>query len=500
VRSPWLFVIVFLAYLVGPAPPKHDPREPLPLASLSSIPFLRLMDAVYPAAEPADQVRWAGRVAGALLAGATVAVTFEALKAVVFQGSALVLALLAGFASPLWSWASRTDTIEAPTALVVALLLWLAARGPRGSPVATALRAGASGVLAALLWGLDPSLGAAFPLAMLVSVRGEPWTRRDALLSATGAVATALLVWRLGTGPGLLPHLTAFDPAAFAAYLVSPGRGLVLFVPITALAVAAVLRRDEPRRLVRGAGLAVLVALAQVACLDDPWGPQTFGPAFLAPILPLLAVMASALPMRALRWASLISLPVVVAHAAAVRDGRFTWDARRVPVAHADAVWDWRDSPFSDLFFGPPAPDPALFLPGASMLPGEHPTRAGDVVPWLAFGWEAPEATGTWASGRESWVVLAVPPGDYTLTLTAAAPGPRDGGQRLEIVRPGGPPIAVAFTGGVWDFQPVTIPFRPDAGIAVLKIHPAQTFRPGRGDLRALSFFVSSLRLQHKRG
>ena len=503
VRSPWLFVLVFLAYILGPAPAKHDPREPTPLASLGSAPFLRLVVAVYPTAEPADQGRWAGRVAGAAWTAAAVAVTFEAVSTLAAWPTALGLALLAGFASPLWSWASRSDTIEAPATLVVALLLWLAVRRAGDSSLASPLGDFASGALASFLWGLDPSLGVAAPLATLVCVRVAHWTRGAALFAAIGAGAAALLVWRLHTArgaavPALLPRLDAFDPGLLGAYLVSPGRGLLLFAPVAGLAVAGLLRRDEPRRLVRGSGLAALMALVNVACLDDPWGPQSFGPALLSPVVPLLAVMASGLPALGLRWGSLIAVPVVFAHGTAVLDGRFTWDARREPVAHPDAVWDTRDSPFAELAFGPPPPDPARFLPGAfPMLPGEHTTRAGDALPWLAFGWETPEPTGTWASGRESWIVLAVPPGDYALTLTAAAPRVKGRGQRLEIERAGRPPVEVVFSGGPWEFQPVTILFRPEAGVAVLKIRPAHTWRPGRGDIRRLTFFVSSLRLQH---
>jgi hypothetical protein len=457
------------------------------------------METVYATAEPADQVRWAGRVAGACWTAATVAVTFAALRTIASWTTALVLALLAGFASPLWSWASRSDTIEAPSTLVVAVMLWLAVRGTRGSARATALLALASGALATILWFLDPALGVATPVAILC-VRPWPWTRPAALVAGAGMGAALLVGWGLATAGGmsLLPHLQAFDAAVFAAYLVSPGRGLVLFAPVAGFSVAALSRADEPRRLVRGSGLAVLVALAHVACLDDPWGPQAFGPALLSPVVPLLAVMAAGLPAVGVRWGSLVLIPVVLAHAAVVLDGGYRWDRRREPLAHPDAVWDLRDSPFRDLVQGPPTPNPAFFLPSAfAMAPGDHPTRAGDDVPWLAFGWESPEAAGTWASGRESWIVLAVPPGDYTLTLTAAAPLIHEHGQRLEIERPGGPPMEVAFAGGLWSFQPVTISFQPQAGITVLKIRPAETWRPGRGDVRRLGLFVASLRLEH---
>jgi hypothetical protein len=493
-------LLVFLAYLAGPAPEKHDPRETPPLASLCRLPFLRFVEAVYPTAEAADQARWAGRLTGASWTGAAVAVTFEALRTLAPWSAALGLSLLAGFASPLWSWASRTDTLEAPAALAVALLLWLAVsrRAATGMPApANGLVAGA---LASFLWGADPSLGVMTPLAILAGVRGKPWAGRDALFAVTGSAAAALGVWRLGRTPAALPRFATFDAAAFAAYLVSPGRGLFLFAPIAALAAAALFRRDGPRRLVRGAAVASLLALVQVACLADPWGPQAFGPALLAPCMPLFAVMACGLPTAGIRAGLLLALPAALANATAVFQGGYPWEARRQPAAHPEAVFDLRDSAFRDLLLGAPTPDPALFLPGAfSMLPGEYATQAGQSLPWLAFGWEPPEATGTWASGRESWIVLAVPPGDYALTLTAAAPRVRGRSQRLEVERPGGAPVQAELTGGPWDFQPISIGFRPEAGITVLKIHPRHTWSPGRGDVRRLSLFVSTLRLQRLR-
>ena len=201
VRARWLYALVFLAYLLGPAPAKHDPRAPTPLASLSAAPFLGLVETVYATAERADQVRWAGRVAGGFWTAAAVAATFAALRMVVSGTTALVLALFAGFASPLWSWASRSDTIEAPSTLVVALLLWLAVRDARDSAGAAAFAALASGALAAMLWLLDPALGVVTPLAILC-VRALPWTRRAALVAGAGALATALVGWGRAAAPG----------------------------------------------------------------------------------------------------------------------------------------------------------------------------------------------------------------------------------------------------------------------------------------------------------
>jgi hypothetical protein len=329
----------------------------------------------------------------------------------------------------------------------------------------------------------------------------RPWTRTAFGFAAAGAGTVALvasgLVASAALPPGSAPHFGAPDPAVVAAYLVSPGRGLPFFVPLAVLAVAALLRGDEPRRLVRRCALTVAIVLAEAACLDPPWRAEGFGPSSLAPYVPLLAAMAASLPSRGLRWGALLALPAVVAHGGAVFVGGHTWEERRDPVGHPLAVWDARDSPFSDLLVGPPRPEVEALLPSAFHLPpGEHVTRAGEPVPWLLYGWEPPEPTGTWASGRESWIVLAVPPGDQVLSLMATAPHVRGRPQRLEIERPGAPPFEVALTEDLWNLQPVTIPFRPQAGVAVIKLRPAHTWLPGHGDVRRLTVFVASIRLE----
>ena len=91
---------------------------------------------------------------------------------------------------------------------------------------------------------------------------------------------------------------------------------------------------------------------------------------------------------------------------------------------------------------------------------------------------------------------MAVPPGDYVLTLMATAPRVRGRPQRLEIERPGGPPVEITFADGLWNVQPLPIHFRPEAGVVVLKLRPAHRFMPGHGDVRRLSVFVTALWLE----
>jgi hypothetical protein len=501
VRAAWLFLPLLLVYLLGPVRVETGPAPPSTLGRAAAAPFARLVHAIYPTAPPVDRALRSSRLTGAFWAAAAVAVTFLALEHRTTPLRAYLLCLLAAFASPLWSGASRSEAPQAPAAFVVAAVLWLASR--RSHVSAVAQRAGdvATGALFVLLFLLDSTL-VLTPAALLVfaCLAGASESRpRDALRAIAAAAAGAMGAVVVFPTPRLADaaRLLAFDPASFAAHLVSPGRGLVFFAPLAVLAAAALVRGDGPRRLVRGGALVWLAALAETASLDPLLMPQGFGPVTLAPYVPVLAVMASPLPLRGLRSGALLALPVAAAHAAAVFLAGHTWEERRAVALHPQALWDLRDTPFSDLVLGPPEPDLSGLDPRPfRMAPGEHATRAGQSLPWLLHGWETAEPTGTWASGRESWIVVAVPPGDYVLTLMATAPRVRGRPQRLEIERPGGPPVEITFADGLWNVQPLPIHFRPEAGVAVLKLRPAHRFMPGHGDVRRLSVFVTALWLE----
>jgi hypothetical protein len=266
-------------------------------------------------------------MAGAFWTAAAVAVTFEALRRQRPRGPwALGLALLTGFASPLWSWASRSDSIRSPGG--AARRSHAVARlAPRRRSTRARLRLRRRGCVS-----LGPRLFARLggpardaPLCP-IQIVDEPG-RRFSRPRESGPRFLCLWGLRAMAGPPFLPQLADFAPAAFAAYLVAPGRSLVAFAPVAGLAAAALIRREQPRWLVRGGGTVVLVAVLQIACLPDPWGPQSFGPALLAPLVPLFAAMASGVPSKGLRWGALIALPIFFAHGAVVFAGS-GWDSR----------------------------------------------------------------------------------------------------------------------------------------------------------------------------
>lgn len=475
------------------------PKGPL-LATLASLPAAAAIRALYPHVSVEDRARWTGRVAGALWVAAAVALTGATLLALAPPESALLLTACAALATPLWSGASRSDVPEALASFAVAAILWLSLGATFPARFAWTADLGAGALVAVLLFLDPPSLAA--PLALALGGRPASSARSPvALVSAALAGCAALSTLQAAAAASADPFLEGrFGGLALhvpAAYLFSPGRGLLLFAPIAVLALVAAWAGRSPGRLARTGTLVLAALLLERATALEPWGPLGFGPTVLAPYVPLLAVMAAGVPRGWLRAGALACLPAALAHGAAVFAGGHTWDERRQAVHDPAAMWDFRDSPWSDLVSGAPRPDPAAFSAVDYVLrPGDYITREGHASPWLAYGWEEPEPKGVWASGGESWIVVAVPPGDYVLTLIASAP--RRGGreQRIVVERPGQPPLERAFARALWDLEPIAIPFRAERNLTVLKLRPAHTWMPGKGDVRRCSVFVESLRLE----
>jgi peptidyl-prolyl cis-trans isomerase A (cyclophilin A) len=443
VPARWLFVLVFLAYLLGPsrAPANEN------VTSRITAPAATALGAVYPSVAAEDRARWALRLLCAACCAGAVAITHRTLAVFAPSQNALLLAAALAFATPLWSWTSRADAAGALACLFVSSLAWLFVARPLGA--ASDLAAGA-GLLALLL---------------------APW------LSSV--------------------DFAGFDAGVIAAYLVSPGRGLLFFAPIALLAALALARGGPPRRLVLAGALVIAVALLELSLRREAWGTLGFGPTLLSPYLPVLTVMAGCLPRAWVRAGALMCLPAAIAHGASVFSAGHTWDERRRVVHHPEALWDFNDSPWSDLVSGPPRPDPARFAAlDYSMKEGDFVTREGRPMPWLAYGWETPEPKGIWAAGNESWIVIGAPPGDYVLTLIASAPSRRGRLQQLVVERPAEAPLEVAFTKQLWELEPLSVPFKAERNVSVLKLRPAHTHVLGHGDARRLSLFLAALRLQ----
>jgi hypothetical protein len=183
------------------------------------------------------------------------------------------------------------------------------------------------------------------------------------------SATVAYNVWYFGTAAGGYRELEAMLPvshrvggywtadvlAGAAGTLVSPSRGLFVFCPWIAIALATLpfaWRRLRPWPLAWLVLLALPPFLAQLAAYSIWWGGHSFGPRFWIDATPLFAIVLGI----ALEWSWERSRPLF---GALVLTGVFaigvqllgafcypsTWNRSPVNVDQAhERLWDWRDT------------------------------------------------------------------------------------------------------------------------------------------------------------
>jgi len=163
---------------------------------------------------------------------------------------------------------------------------------------------------------------------------------------------------------GLL--LTSY-PEAVVGTLISPGRGLFLYVPMLILVLFVVLRRWRwlPEKALALTALGVCLAHWQlVSMFRNWWGGQSFGPRLLSDLLPwffLLAVLGAAALRAAaaegqFRWTPLKAGVVAMMVGASIfihARGALVQETQR-----GAGIWNWRYPQFmAGLLARPDAPD-----------------------------------------------------------------------------------------------------------------------------------------------
>jgi len=156
-------------------------------------------------------------------------------------------------------------------------------------------------------------------------------------------------------------------PEGMLGTLLSPGRGLFVYVPLAALTLFVVIRRWRwiPEKALAATGLGVCLAHWQlVSMFRNWWGGQSFGPRLMSDLVPwifLLAVLAVAALRAAgadgqFRWTSLKLTVVALAITASIfinARGAWVQDTQR-----GAGIWNWRYPQFMAGFMPrPEAPD-----------------------------------------------------------------------------------------------------------------------------------------------
>jgi hypothetical protein len=320
-------------------------------------------------------------VGGAPVAEVVIASWITALSVALMYlsvGQSLAIAGLCAFATPAWSTASRGLWQHGPSMLLLALTLWLAVRAHRDPRWIRF--AGPAVALAFYVRPTNAVWVAAITLFVFARHRRHLWAYLLGMLPVVALfsaidlsiyghlLAPYFSVQRVAApGLALLPL-----PEALAGNLISPARGLFIFVPLFLLSVyGACLKPEWPAaRSLRPYLAGALVAhYLLISSYQDWWGGDCYGPRYFTDVVPLLVFfLIPVLPRmvgRTGRARLLCGLFCALSAASLFIhfEGATNWECMRWNTAPTQLratpwrIWDWHDLQFLR-GLAPPVPAP----------------------------------------------------------------------------------------------------------------------------------------------
>ncbi|HEY0004140.1 MAG TPA: hypothetical protein VGB17_04955 [Pyrinomonadaceae bacterium] len=426
--------------LVGPHLYYYMP----PGSSILSTPFVAVMNAFgISASNPDGTYNPDGEE---MIETSLAAILMAALSSIFFFTSRLVLplrwslliALASAFGTQLWSTASRALWSDTWAVLLLGIVVWMLlaqeTKRRRLNPI----------VLASLLaWAyfVRPTNSVsilAITAYLFIFYRGL--FVRYALAGAFWLAGFIIYSWTNFHQPlpnYFLANRLSFRSfgTAFAGNLISPSRGLFIFVPVLLFVFYLLVRYRETlvhKRLVLLSLLIIALHLLVIAGFT-PWnGGFCYGPRYTTGILPwflLLAVIAfqakgsrrvDAASARDIRGklelaagAVLLLLSVLVNARGAIAQETWVWNLWPTNVDTVPGkIWDWREPQFLAGLVHPPLPREFPLMEGRVNL------AAPEADKYLWYGWSWTEPRIRWSDGREAAIIFALEEaGDLALEI-----------------------------------------------------------------------------------
>jgi len=216
---------------------------------------------------------------------------------------------------------------------------------------------------------------------------------------------------------------------ALAGDLISPSRGLLIYLPILIVPFAWVMlhwKEVEPKRLAILALAVVLIFLVAMAGYNFWWAGHCYGPRFFTGIVPwfflisILGIKAATQDRSSrnnergnLSWklqivalVGLAFLSIAINARGALSEETKLWNPRPEDVdAHPERLWDWSYPQFMAGLIHPPYPHGAfqVIQEGRRMSFSSH-----DIDPFLWYGWSGAEPEFRWTDGQEAALVFGL--------------------------------------------------------------------------------------------
>ena len=211
---------------------------------------------------------------------------------------------------------------------------------------------------------------------------------------------------------------------AVAGNLVSPSRGLLLYVPVLIFIIYILIRYREQivyRKLLILSVSVIVGFLLVVSGFQPWWAGASYGPRYTAPLVPWFVLLA-VIGMRAMiqsreqqRAVSsgqsrilergvgtvLLALSVLINGIGAVSVRAWTWNAIGDIDHDPQKVWNWRHPQALAAILRPPLPRDFPVAPEKIDLSKPESQN------FLWYGWSGPEPGFRWTDGKEATMIFA---------------------------------------------------------------------------------------------
>ncbi|MGH9120472.1 MAG: hypothetical protein ACRDYC_00770, partial [Acidimicrobiales bacterium] len=277
-----------------------------------------------------------------------------------------VVALAFAFTTPAWSTASRSLWEHGPSMFCLSIALLCAVRAQQGAP-------GWAGMGAALAGAYAMRPTDAVPIIVL-GIWMLGWQRRHILAAVLGGFLPAAIFVSVNIAAYhqlLTPYYTqgqsfALTTTAFVAAagnLISPSRGLLVFVPLALLSVVGVALRIRERSINAFWVAVAAVPVAHwllISGFKHWWAGDAYGPRLWTDLMPLFVLLA----LPAVEWlaerrfqrqrvvTSLVAVGLawsfVIQAQGAILRSAWCWNNEPTDVdTHSSKVWSWSDPQFA---------------------------------------------------------------------------------------------------------------------------------------------------------
>jgi hypothetical protein len=225
---------------------------------------------------------------------------------------------------------------------------------------------------------------------------------------------------------------------ALAGNLISPARGLLVYVPslfFVSYLLVRYRRRLVYQRLVWLSLIIIASHLVVVSSFPHWWGGHSFGPRFTTDLVPWF-VLLGILGLRAMLawreehtesslivWRSqlavgglLLLLSAFINTLGATSHPTWLWNMHPFSIdEHPERLWDWRQPQFLAQYL--PIPPPKEFPP---MGTTEIDFTAPEAEKYLWYGWHTHERDGRWSDNRAALVFALAPVRNITMHVKIA--------------------------------------------------------------------------------